>query len=121
MRLAIRRDVCRDGYSVWIIREYPSDGQMVREVAKPFQIEFENFTPTHKLPEPSFFLPTEDFHSLLNSGSQALAELGILASVEALKAELEAVKKHRDNLIEMMKRTLEYPFIGETHQYRVTV
>lgn len=105
MRLIIRKDECRDGFSLWLFRKWNGENQF----AKPCELEFESRPQAYVLPQPTLSVEESEFHEILVAGSEELANLGIQTSMIALKAELEAVKKHRDHLERIVDHMLRYP------------
>lgn len=96
MRVIIREHFGRPGYGLWIMQE---NGKNEVLVAKPIELEFGDPKPdAFMLPEPTLYIPYVGAQSFLQSMINALVEQGLSPSNDKTAGELEATKKHLQDL-----------------------
>lgn len=96
MRVIIRDHYISAGYGIWFMKDV---GQNQVQVCKPLKLEFnEPHEDCFALPEPTIQIPFRDAQPFLQSMINALVEMGVRSNNDRTAGELEATKKHLQDL-----------------------
>ena len=98
----------RDAYGLWFIRQDPGGRY---SVAKPVNMEFESKTEgAWLLPDPTIQLRPEEAVGFFQGIKEGMIEAGLAHSDEKIAGELEATKKHLEDMRLQMHKLLERPW-----------
>lgn len=105
LRLIVRHAINRHGYNVWLLRD---DGHAMR-FAQPVEFTFgDPKDDSFLMPEPTLFLPLQDFNMIADSVRNEMIANGLQPSAALLEGELKATKYHLNDM-----RRLVFDTTGE--------
>lgn len=99
MRIVMRQDWHRAGYSIWLLNERGNQYQVVH----PIELKFSDDRTFEKdigfcLPEPTLFLRNEQFKELQRSLADEFTHLGHTDFVTPGREEMKAVQRHLEDM-----------------------